>query len=257
MSFKKPLIEILAAIGLIILPVVMTASAAESTLFSDMDKPLFSDPLFSTDDVGAELNADVRPKAAPADPRTSVDRKIQLSQIDQEMRQQIRRVAGYLQNYQIRNFRFPGFQNDEMYAAQVQLNELVPNNPYAYGPTEVAGFAGMPSQYNQNGSPQAGSPVWGDDFNDHLQAQANARILLSIDYNLTPVQIEEWAKHPPDYWQAAPGTITAVGNNQGLLYVWGAGADGKPIMNPMNGHAFVVSGSSNKTVNDQAAPNEV
>lgn len=225
----------------------------DKPLFEEQDKPLFSGPLFGDTDTVIS-----KPLPSPEQNSASkIDNRYRVDQRDQQMRGQMQQVAQWLTTYGIRNgSRFPGYVNDEMYAAQVQLSELVPVNPYNPGSTiQTAGF-GIPAHYNANGSPATGSPIWQDDYTSHLQAQQNARVLLNVDAGITPLEIDEWTKHPPEDWQADPGTITAIGNNQGLFIVWGAGADGKPIQNLYTGGTLIVVGTTSGTVNDQIAPNE-
>jgi hypothetical protein len=244
--------------------VFASCASAQSTLFpkplfSDRDKPLFSDPLFSEatslmPDMSISTNTNVQRNV---DSTTHVRNQIRDEQLDQEMRNQMTAVSNWLQRYIIRNRNeFPGFTNDNGYAAQVQLTELVPNNPYAGGYTQVMGSHGIASQYNPNGSWATGAPVWGDQWTEHLQAQQNNRIQLSIDYSINPQQINQWVQEPPSSWTAAPGTISAIGNNQGLFVVWGAGRDGRPIKSITTGGTFLIAGSGSGTVNDQIAPNE-
>lgn len=249
----------------------MAATGGMPPLFADQDKPFFSDeqpdkplfdsqtrPLFSGPLLDEPETIISSPKAPPdKDGAGKIDARYRVDQRDQGMRNQMQEVAQWLTMYGIRNgSRFPGLVNDEMYAAQVQLSELVPTNPYNPGTTvPTAGF-GVPAQYNANGSPATGSPIWQDDYTSHLQAQQNARVVLGMDYSITPLEIDQWTAQPPQDWQAAPGTITALGNNQGLFIVWGAGADGKPIKNLYTGGTLIVVGKTSGTVNDQIAPNE-
>lgn len=236
-------------------------AAAEKGLFGD--QPLFSDKLFSDDDdMASRLDKDVQLTASTQANRgpsigDQVAAQISNSQVDEEFMRQLRHCSQWLQRYCVRNHsNFPGLPNDAGYAAQVQLQELVPNNPYNYGATQSY-YRGVPAWFNQNGSPQTGSPVWGDDWQEHIQAQNNNRIRLSMDYSLTPAIIDQWTKEPPAQWDGQPpGTINAVGNGQGLFIVWGTGRDGHPFRNPMNGRVFIAAGSTSGTVNDQAAPNE-
>jgi|GEM_PF-6816027 len=235
-----------------------TSSSSAKPLF-DTDN-LFSGDLFSKDGMTSALDAQVAAatvkKEPQVDPGAQQLAAIQNQQVVEEMRSQMMRVARWLELYGIRNTRFPGFQNDEMYAAQVQLTELVPNNPYLPGVTMNPGAAGVPAYYNTDGSPMTGSVPWQDNWMNHIQAQNNQRILLSINYSITPQQIDQWTKDPPDDWTAAPGTISAIGNNQGLFLVWGAGADGKPIKNLYTGTTLIITGKTYGNVNDQSAANQ-
>lgn len=240
--------------------VAMPKALSETPLF---DKPLFSDSLFSDDDMSASLDKDVSEKPAAPQPsqptEASVARQITQSQVDMEFMRQIQQCSHWLQLYGVRNQgRFPGLQNDEGYAAQVQLEELVPNNPYNYGYTQTM-QPGVAAWHNQNGSNQTGGPIWGDEWTEHLQAQTDNRVQLSMDFSLTPQIINDWAKDPPGQFFSqggGPGTINCIGNGQGLFCVWGVGADGKPFRNPMNGLVYIAAGQTYATVNDQSAPNE-
>lgn len=235
-----------------------SASASAAKPLFDTNN-LFAGDLFSKDDMATSLDAQIAStvkKEPKVDPAAQQVAAIQNQQVVEEMRSQMMRVARWLEVYGIRNTRFPGFQNDEMYAAQVQLTELVPNNPYMAGVTMNPGAQGVPAYYNSDGSPMTGSVPWGDDWRNHLQAQNNQRVLLSINYSITAPQIDQWAKDPPEDWVAAPGTISAVGNNQGLFLVWGAGADGKPIKNLFNGNTLIITGRTYGNVNDQTSANQ-
>jgi hypothetical protein len=226
------------------------------------EKPLFDQPLWSNDSLKQRLSSDVAPPAPSNNNINSgightIDTKIANSQIDDEMRRQMRAVARWLYNYNLRNgSRFPGPAGnmDIMYAAQTQLTELVPNNPYAYGDTQAMNW-GIPAVYNANGSPATGSPVWDDQYQAGLVANQVGRVQLQFDYGLNPNQANEYANHPPDTWTAKPGVITAIGNNQGFFIVWGADTNGNPIRNPINGKIYVISVSTSGTVNDTSAPN--
>jgi hypothetical protein len=234
------------------------ATADEPTFDKPFDKPLFSDSLFSNTDIGSSLDSDVSTKVTKqaVNPGALVAQQINNSQVDMEFIRQLRSCTRWLQLYGIRNSsRFPGLTNDESYAAQVQLNELVPNNPYNPGYAQNS-YQGTAAWMNSNGSPATGSPVWADQWTEHLQASNNARVILAMDYSITPDIINQYAQHPPETWTAAPGTITCVGNGQGLFLVWGAGRDGKPVKNPANGLTYISAGSTSGLINDQVAPNE-
>ncbi|HEY9792913.1 MAG TPA: hypothetical protein V6D22_21105 [Candidatus Obscuribacterales bacterium] len=232
------------------------------------DRPLFPEPLFpdddmKTDDMRSELDNDIKQMQAPAkkvsiDSGASSSNAISNSAVDDEMRRQMRSVAHWLYRYCLRNgsrFPGPGTSNDIMWAAQTQLTELVPNNPYNYGPTQNMNW-GIPATFNPNGSFAAGSPVWNDQYQEGLAANQYNRVQLQLDYGLNPTMAVQDASTPPQDWSAAPGTITAVGNNQGFFIVWGADKNGKPIRNPVNGKTYIITVSTSGTVNDTASPNE-
>lgn len=224
----------MAAMRILAILLVLSISAAQA---AEEDDPLFPQPLFSND-------AEQTPIHVQSD--SARDKAVQ-----SEMRRQMRAVARYLQLYGIRNgSRFPGLQNDETNAARVQLTELVPNNPYGFATTFSAmAYGGLPV------AEQTGSPLWGDQWTQELAAQQLDRIRLEMDFSLTPAIIDNYTVNPPQQWVAPPGTITAIGNNQGLFLVWGAGQDGLPIRNPINGRVLIITGSTSGTVSDQSAPN--
>lgn len=229
-------------------------SAFDKPLFG---KPLWGDKLFPDRDTKSGLSSDVSRAASPAPHKPSIDDKIATAELDADFRRQIRACANWLTHYGVRNnSRFPGLPNDEGFAAQIQLQDLVPNNPYNFGYTH-GNYRGIPAVHNKNGSAMTGSPVWSDGWTEHLQAQNNGRVLLSINHSINPDIINQWAKNPPMDWSGqAPGTINCIGNGQGLFVVWGAGRDGKPIHNPANGLVFLSTGSTSGFLNDQAGPNE-
>jgi hypothetical protein len=210
--------------------VVLIISVCHRTA-NAQEVPLFPQPLFSDSPMSQQLDADMRSRqVVTANP---VVKPVTNSAVDDEMRRQMRNVSRYLQLYGIRNGgRFPGFQNDEMQAARVQLTELVPNNPYSFN-----------------------SQVFAEPWSEDQAAQHVGRIRLQMDLSLTRGIVDNWSTNPPNDWYAAPGTITAIGNNQGLFIVWGAGQDGRPVKNPSSGRTMIMSGTTSGTVNDQSAPN--
>lgn len=192
---------------------------------SPFDRPLFPQPLFKDEPMGAQLDAAIN-KANQGIRITDSGTNALLAsdtEYDEEMRRQMRETARFLLRYGIRNGgRFPGYSNDEMYAVQTQLATLFPNNPFGYAKN-----------------------VWGQTWSEQPASQELDRIRLSMDLSLTPPVVDTWSSNPPDNWQAPAGTISAIGNSDGLFVVWGAGRNGKPIKNPSNGKAFIISGNTN------------
>lgn len=203
---------------------------------------------------------------SPAEERMM--QRMQNIQFDTQMRMQIQQVATWLTEYSMRNHAdFPGVETGDAWGvkrnALLQLTELVGTNPYG-SPlnvparnAELSGLGpGLAAYYHADGTPVTGSPVWDDEWTNELAAENQGRVNLVMDYGLTPGEIDGWKQDPPDNWTAAPGTITALGNNQGLIAVWGAGSDGKPIKDTSGAGAFIVSQRVMTTVGDQNAPNE-
>jgi hypothetical protein len=257
---------------------------ADQPLFDDMNKPLFNEPLFADEGNTKQGNEpaaqspanntiDMKMENAVIDRKIEeasrrAEQKLQESRANQILEGQIDKVCSWLQQYAMMTYHtFPGYVSDEMHQAQIQLTELVPNNPYNPGTTPVVGgesgsfifgSSGFPYEYNANGTPRTGSPSMTGEWSvpAFQQVQDLDRIRLSINQSLTRNMIDYWTTDPPDDWVAPPGTITATGNNQGLFIVWGAGRDGKPIKSSLTGRTYIAVGSTYATMDDQNAPNE-
>ena len=135
------------------------------------------------------------------------------------------RIANYLERYCQMNYHFPK-SSDDVNFAQKQLMDLVPNNPFVDGIEQTATDSAYTPQYNQD-------PIPSSDPN---------RIKLSIDSGLNMAMIRYWARHAPEEWQAPPGTISCISNDQNLFVVWGAGADGRPILDDLTGRTALILG---------------
>lgn len=152
---------------------------------------------------------------------------------DSRLYSQMKTVGNWVDNWIMYNHRFPE-QGDEQASATNQLNMLVPNNPYQAG--NLSAVAGPDvnetlAETNEYAAPQ---PVAGETWT------GNDRVRLQLDWSLSVGEIEEFSKEPPLTWQAAPGTITVSSNNQYLFVIWGAGADGKPIRDPLTNRVRMV-----------------
>jgi hypothetical protein len=157
---------------------------------------------------------------------------------DQRMYEQMNRVASWLSQYCTWNHRFPEY-GDEMTWAKQQINQIVPNPPYQTGSIRMASGLDADPEYNQPAdSPEYISPPPGS-------PESLNRIQLNFDPSLSEQQVQNWRTDPPDEWQAAPGTITAISNNQNLFVIWGAGIDGQPIKDPTTKRVIMVIGRYN------------
>ena len=199
----------------------------------------------------------------PADPsavKQAAQERIQHA--NSTMRNQIQKVASWLQEFSLRNQnRFPGVYGSSdtiERACEVQLTELVGSNPYGSGGSggiasaELNGLSpGLSYYYNSDGSPATGSPLANDEWTSELTADSAHRINLQMDQSMTKSTLNYYRTDPPMNWQAAPGTITAAGNGQGFLYVWGAGYDGKPVKD-YDGKVYIVDANTASTTNDGA-----
>ncbi len=157
---------------------------------------------------------------------------------DNRLYDQMNRVATWLNQYCVWNHRFPE-QGDEMAWAKEQLNQLVPNPPYDTASLRLAsGLDADPNYYQPNTAPEYVMPSGGSSVNLN-------RISLQFDPGLSELEIQNWRTDPPSEWQAAPGTISAISNNQNLFMIWGAGANGLPIKDPSTNRVIMIIGRYN------------
>ena len=218
----------------------------------DKGKPLF--PAFTFDAPTVQSSKQQDPAAQKKVFKERIGRA------DEQMRQQMQKVAGWLQEFSLRNqHRFPGEYGSSgtiSRAAEVQLTELAGGNPYA------GAYTGVESQelnalspplayyYNNNGTPVDNSPAANDEWTAELTAENAHRIHLQMDGSASPGEVDSMRNDPPSSMQAVPGMITACGNGQGYLYVWGAGIDGKPLKD-YDGKLYIITAQTSTTVEDQ------
>lgn len=152
---------------------------------------------------------------------------------DARMFDQMKKVSDYL-NYQTTvNHRFPEY-GDEMKLMKERLNQLVPNPPYDPHALRLQpGLDADPlyAQPDNYGTPSSDNPDTGTTLD---------RINLSLDLSMTELEIQGWCDDPPYEWRAAPGTISAISNQQNLYIVWGAGADGLPLRDPYSKRVLMI-----------------
>ncbi|HEY9868894.1 MAG TPA: hypothetical protein V6D08_06990 [Candidatus Obscuribacterales bacterium] len=146
---------------------------------------------------------------------------------DRQLHGQIRSVARWLENYCTMNYKFPRDLDDVRYAKS-QLVEVAPHNPFIGGDEEAGASVETIPNVGTAGA--------------QLSPADDQRIQLQIDYGLSNYMLKEWTAHPPDGWEAPPGTITAVSNDRNMFVVWGAGADGRPIRDDITGQPVLVVG---------------
>ncbi|MBX9696013.1 MAG: hypothetical protein K2Z81_26740 [Cyanobacteria bacterium] len=190
----------------------------------------------NADDDDSSEEAKIERKLGQTERR--IENKLATAEADLTMYQQMSQVNNWLSQWCLWNNHWPE-PIDQTNQAQVQLAELVPNNPYKWKqPQESRGASTDPTyQYNtqpMNTVPDAASGFEGDspDPDTSWGALGPKRVQLQYDPSLTAQSVQEWETDPPDSWQAPPGTITGISNSQDLIVVWGAGADGKPIRVP-------------------------
>ncbi len=171
---------------------------------------------------------------------------------DSELFEQMERVSRWMDQYATWNQKFPD-PGDETNWARTQMNELVPNNPYAGEKLQLmAGLDAQPEYADPTNSPgsyDTPPEMQGAALQESTSAQsvnenddsgsidtdtaANLnRIWLTYDPSLNENMAQEYLTDPPDDWTGQPGSINVVSNNQNLIVIWGAGANGKPIKFP-------------------------
>lgn len=226
----------------------------EKTFADENKKPLFAD--WSA--TGPQAQVTKQTAMSPEERKKMHDRLLERE--NDMLRAQVQKVASWLQEFCLRNLnRFPGVygsSNTIGRAAEVQLTELVGPNPYvsandgAIQDRELNGLnPGLTYNYNSDGTPIAGSPLANDEWTAELTADNAHRIQLQIDASASPGELDSFRRAPPSSMVASPGTIVGAGNSQGFLYVWAAGADGKPLKD-INGSVYIVSSNVADNVED-------
>lgn len=73
-------------------------------------------------------------------------------------------------------------------------------------------------------------------------SDVNPKVTVHFSHQagLTDFQVRQYMKKPPESWKQSPGTVTVISNGENMFLIWGAGADGRPIMNYKTGETRVV-----------------
>ena len=221
----------------------------------ESSKPLFTD----WNAAGPQMKISSGAKKMSPEEIKAAHKKL-IEREDDLMRGQVQKVASWLQEFCLRNQnRFPGVYGDSntiQRASQVQLSELVGSNPYVNANNdsiqdrELNGLPpGLSYNYNSDGTPIAGSPLANDEWTGELTAQTVQRVQLNMDQSATPGSVDSMRRDPSSSMSGAPGTIYGFGNGQGYLYVYGIGADGKPLKD-VTGGTYIVSSNVADNVED-------
>lgn len=171
--------------------------------------------------------------------RRNVDRYVGQEEANVLLAREMDKVAGWLDQYCVWNHHFPE-EGDEFEDAKRQLNMLIPNNPYKFGATELPQGRDLDPTYDT--LENIPSPFT---FATGSFAADGDRIKLEIDPGLNLAAIPELKKNPPMEWNAPPGTVTCVSNNNDVFIVWAAGLDGRPIREPYSRQIRLVQGNYN------------
>jgi len=155
---------------------------------------------------------------------------------DMRLYEQMVKVSNWIAQYCVWNHRFPE-EGDQMEDAKRQLNQLVPNIPYQTGELQLAeGLDADPEYATPVDSPE-------ETFQPTPVAATMDRIQIqSSDLSLTDADIQEYLKHPPEEWNAPPGTITAISNQQNVYVLWAANYKGLPLRDPDSGRVRLIIG---------------
>lgn len=200
--------------------VTMSPASAADDLFADQG--LFTDDSFFNDKKGGK--ADNTPVVEAQMERISAKRSFYQAweDADAQLFQQMRQVGNWVNDWILMNHRFAEI-GEQTEFARTQMDNLLPNNPYKYGAaSQTAGL----NPVSISDSPYDPLPPPRDPTNPH-------RVNIVLNYGMTSVDIDEWSEKAPDEWRAPPGEITMITNDQYLFCVWGAGADGRPIKDPL------------------------
>ena len=167
--------------------------------------------------------------------QTETVQQVMQASEDARMYDQMNRISQWINYTTTVNHRFPEY-GDEMKDAKEQLNQLIPNPPYKPRSMRLAPGLDADTLFAQ---PEHAS-VPG--VEDPYTGTSLDRINISIDLSLTELEIQGWRTDPPDEWQAAPGTISIISNQQSVWVIWGAGADGLPLRDQYNKRVLMIIG---------------
>lgn len=182
---------------------------------------------------------------------------------DSELFEQMERVSHWFDQYCVWNKKFPD-PGDEMNWARAQMNQLVPNNPYAGDKLQLmAGLdadpqysdvANSPNSYGTSPDYQGAAAIQTptsansqieDASSGSIDSDTDAnlnRIWLTVDPSLNENMAAEYLTDPPLDWVGRPGSINVISNNQNLILIWGAGANGRPIKYPGSSKTRLILG---------------
>ena len=171
---------------------------------------------------------------------------------DSELYEQMERVSRWMDQYATWNQKFPD-PGDETNWARQQMNALVPNNPYSGDKLQLmAGLDAEPQYADPSNSPDSygvspgmssaalqestsANQVNENEDDGQVDTDTSAdlnRVWLTYDPSLNENMAQEYLTQPPQDWSGNPGSINVVSNNQNLIVIWGAGANGRPIRFP-------------------------
>lgn len=182
---------------------------------------------------------------------------------DSELFSQMESVSHWFDQYCVWNKKFPD-PGDEMNWARAQMNQLVPNNPYAGDKLQLmagldadpqyADVANSPNSYGTSPDYQGAAALQtptsanseiedapSGSIDNDTDANLN-RVWLTVDPSLNENIAAEYLTDPPLDWVGRPGSINVISNNQNLILIWGAGANGRPIKYPGSGKTRLILG---------------
>lgn len=154
---------------------------------------------------------------------------------DDRLYSQMNKVASWMEQYCKLNHRAPE-QGEETADALRQMNQLIPNPAYnAQSIRLTPGLDADPQYIQPLDAPLTVMPDDGSGITLN-------RVTLTFDGSLSDLEIQEWRDNPPYEWQAAPGTIAVITNNQSLFLVWGADSTGLPLRDPASHRVVMIIG---------------
>jgi len=225
---------------------------------------LFEKPAPGTADPNDLFEQPTAPSPAQQEARQATRQAARQSrdQADAELYEQMERVSRWMDQYATWNQKFPDPGDETNYARQ-EMNLLVPNNPYSGDKLQLmAGLDATPEYADPSNSPGSSDTPPGmqgatlqestsaqsvneNDDSGSIDTDTSAnlnRIWLTTDPSLNENMAQEYLTRPPEDWSGQPGSINIVSNNQNLIVIWGAGANGKPIKFPGSNKTRLIIG---------------
>ncbi|GEM_PF-3467577 len=149
--------------------------------------------------------------------------------LEETLAAQLRSTAGYLRRFRLVNGSYPE-SPVEIESLRYDLGELLPENPYSVPEAPRLEDRGPGEKvFNLLDPPKDRHAEWA------------ARFHVFVDRTLRPDALDYLRAHPPETWQAEPGTITIISNGSDLCAVWGAGSSGRPLHDWENGQMLLVT----------------
>jgi hypothetical protein len=119
-------------------------------------------------------------------------------------------IVEWLTYFKQKHDHFPEFGAEQIKAEEF-FTRYLKNNPYCSSPDKVR------------------------------QETRPCKIRFEYNTQLNDELIQGWKNLSPPSWRAAPGTIVVTTNSENRVVIWGASADGRPLLDPKTGKVRMIA----------------